>query len=206
MLVRAERGSQPAGQERRWQMTPVRCSGQIRHQALRRVDGQQRHLALTSLRRRDPVGDRAERGGEVHPFQADRRVRHAGADGRSDLQGARRSPACRRTRWRGGGGADLPGDDDLQVDEPCAKTSSSRITCGRGLAPWVLLRVQGQAKADEADFGKSADDIIDFLGLQAIRNEMASNLPQGHLRGAWHGHRARDAARNHPAGRACSRG
>jgi branched-chain amino acid transport system ATP-binding protein len=39
-----------------------------------------------------------------------------------------------------------------------------------------------QAKADEAEFGKSADDIIDFLGLQAIRNEMASNLPQGHLR------------------------
>lgn len=39
-----------------------------------------------------------------------------------------------------------------------------------------------QAKADEAEFGKSADDIIDFLGLQAIRNELASNLPQGHLR------------------------
>jgi branched-chain amino acid transport system ATP-binding protein len=39
-----------------------------------------------------------------------------------------------------------------------------------------------QAKADEAEFGKSADDIIDFLGLQAIRGEMASNLPQGHLR------------------------
>ena len=40
----------------------------------------------------------------------------------------------------------------------------------------------GQARADEAEFGKSADDIIDFLGLQAIRNETASNLPQGHLR------------------------
>lgn len=39
-----------------------------------------------------------------------------------------------------------------------------------------------KAKADEAEFGKSADDIIDFLGLQAIRNETASNLPQGHLR------------------------
>lgn len=39
-----------------------------------------------------------------------------------------------------------------------------------------------QARADEAGFGKSADDIINFLGLQAIRNEMASNLPQGHLR------------------------
>jgi branched-chain amino acid transport system ATP-binding protein len=39
-----------------------------------------------------------------------------------------------------------------------------------------------QAKADEAQFGKSADDIVDFLGLEAIRNELASNLPQGHLR------------------------
>lgn len=39
-----------------------------------------------------------------------------------------------------------------------------------------------QARADEAAFGASADDIIDFLGLQSIRNELASNLPQGHLR------------------------
>jgi branched-chain amino acid transport system ATP-binding protein len=40
----------------------------------------------------------------------------------------------------------------------------------------------GLARTDEAEFAKSADDIIDFLGLQAIRNETASNLPQGHLR------------------------
>ncbi len=39
-----------------------------------------------------------------------------------------------------------------------------------------------QARADEAEFGTSADDIIAFLGLQAIRDELASNLPQGHLR------------------------
>lgn len=39
-----------------------------------------------------------------------------------------------------------------------------------------------QAKEDEADFAASADTIVDFLGLQAIRNELASNLPQGHLR------------------------
>ena len=39
-----------------------------------------------------------------------------------------------------------------------------------------------QARADEAEFGKSAEEIVDFLGLQANRNEMASNLPQGHLR------------------------
>lgn len=38
------------------------------------------------------------------------------------------------------------------------------------------------ATADEALFAESADDIIDFLGLQTIRNELASNLPQGHLR------------------------
>ena len=39
-----------------------------------------------------------------------------------------------------------------------------------------------RARADEENFGRSADDIIEFLGLQAIRDEMASNLPQGHLR------------------------
>ena len=39
-----------------------------------------------------------------------------------------------------------------------------------------------QAKVDEAEFGKSADDIITFLGMQAISGELASNLPQGHLR------------------------
>jgi amino acid/amide ABC transporter ATP-binding protein 1, HAAT family (TC 3.A.1.4.-) len=39
-----------------------------------------------------------------------------------------------------------------------------------------------QARADEADFARSADDIIGFLGLVEIRDELASNLPQGHLR------------------------
>jgi branched-chain amino acid transport system ATP-binding protein len=39
-----------------------------------------------------------------------------------------------------------------------------------------------QAKADETEFGKSADDIITFLGMDAISGELASNLPQGHLR------------------------
>lgn len=38
------------------------------------------------------------------------------------------------------------------------------------------------ARQDEAEFGASADGIIDFLGMGAIRDEMASNLPQGHLR------------------------
>jgi len=39
-----------------------------------------------------------------------------------------------------------------------------------------------QARADEAAFGASADEIVDFLGLGAIRDELASTLPQGHLR------------------------
>ena len=39
-----------------------------------------------------------------------------------------------------------------------------------------------QARHDEAVFGESADAIIEFLGLGDIANEMASNLPQGHLR------------------------
>ena len=38
------------------------------------------------------------------------------------------------------------------------------------------------AHADEADFGRSADEILTFLGLGVIRHEVASNLPQGHLR------------------------
>lgn len=45
-----------------------------------------------------------------------------------------------------------------------------------------FLLGSAQARRDEADFGRSADEIVDFLGLQAIRDEMASNLPQGHLR------------------------
>ena len=40
----------------------------------------------------------------------------------------------------------------------------------------------GLAQADETLFAQSADDIVEFLGLQAIRDELASNLPQGHLR------------------------
>jgi branched-chain amino acid transport system ATP-binding protein len=39
-----------------------------------------------------------------------------------------------------------------------------------------------QAAQDEAEFATSADSIIDFLGLGAIRHELASTLPQGHLR------------------------
>lgn len=38
------------------------------------------------------------------------------------------------------------------------------------------------AKKDEAEFAKSADEIVEFLGMHDIANELASNLPQGHLR------------------------
>ena len=38
------------------------------------------------------------------------------------------------------------------------------------------------AQRDEEEFARSADEIIDFLGLGAYRHEMASNLPHGHLR------------------------
>lgn len=38
------------------------------------------------------------------------------------------------------------------------------------------------AKDDEASFGASADEIINFLGLESQRNEIARNLPHGHLR------------------------
>jgi branched-chain amino acid transport system ATP-binding protein len=39
-----------------------------------------------------------------------------------------------------------------------------------------------QAITDEQQFGKSADEILEFLGLQECRNEIALNLPHGHLR------------------------
>ena len=38
------------------------------------------------------------------------------------------------------------------------------------------------AKSDNKKFAKSADEIIDFLGLSDVRNELASNLPHGLLR------------------------
>ena len=47
---------------------------------------------------------------------------------------------------------------------------------------WGFFLGSKVAKADEQSFGQSADNIIEFLGLQAISNELASTLPQGHLR------------------------
>ncbi len=38
------------------------------------------------------------------------------------------------------------------------------------------------ARQDEAAFGRSADEILDFLGLGSMAQEVAVNLPHGHLR------------------------
>jgi branched-chain amino acid transport system ATP-binding protein len=40
----------------------------------------------------------------------------------------------------------------------------------------------GLARDDEAAFNASADEIVGFLSLGEVRDEIASNLPQGHLR------------------------
>ena len=40
----------------------------------------------------------------------------------------------------------------------------------------------GRAKRDEEAFGRSADEILSFLGLEVIAHETAKNLPHGHLR------------------------
>jgi branched-chain amino acid transport system ATP-binding protein len=38
------------------------------------------------------------------------------------------------------------------------------------------------ARQDEDSFGQSADEILSFLGLEALASEIARNLPHGHLR------------------------
>ena len=40
----------------------------------------------------------------------------------------------------------------------------------------------GAARRDEEAFGRSADEILEFLGLREVANEIASTLPQGNLR------------------------
>jgi branched-chain amino acid transport system ATP-binding protein len=47
---------------------------------------------------------------------------------------------------------------------------------------WGFFLGTARARSDEATFAESADQIIDLLGLQDIRHERASTLPQGHLR------------------------
>ncbi len=57
---------------------------------------------------------------------------------------------------------------------------SHHLRSNASLAGYFLGTVA--AKADEAEFGRSADEILNFLGLDEIAGELASNLPQGHLR------------------------
>lgn len=40
----------------------------------------------------------------------------------------------------------------------------------------------GKARRDRDEFGRSADEILNFLGLGDLGAELASNLPHGHLR------------------------
>ena len=40
----------------------------------------------------------------------------------------------------------------------------------------------GLARSDEEKFGESADEILKFLSLDSLADELASNLPHGHLR------------------------
>lgn len=47
---------------------------------------------------------------------------------------------------------------------------------------WGYFLGTGTARADEEEFGRSADEILEFLGLDPVANELASNLPQGNLR------------------------
>jgi len=47
---------------------------------------------------------------------------------------------------------------------------------------WGFYLGSATARADEAEFGRSADEILGFLGLSELRDEQASALPQGHLR------------------------
>jgi branched-chain amino acid transport system ATP-binding protein len=54
------------------------------------------------------------------------------------------------------------------------------LRCRSGLTGFFFG--SARARRDEAEFGRSADEILDFLGLAAIKDEIASTLPHGHLR------------------------
>jgi branched-chain amino acid transport system ATP-binding protein len=47
---------------------------------------------------------------------------------------------------------------------------------------WGLFLNSPRARGDEARFRKSAEDILEYLGLGALKDEVALNLPHGHLR------------------------
>ena len=124
------------------------------------------NVSFCGARGGDPVGHRPERRRQVDAVQADLLV-PAADRGRGALQG--RAHLGPRAAHRGaqGRGAHLPGDDDLQGHDACATTSSSPITCARERASSASIFGSALARADEAAFGRSADEILDFLGLVA---------------------------------------
>jgi branched-chain amino acid transport system ATP-binding protein len=54
------------------------------------------------------------------------------------------------------------------------------LRASAGLAGFYLGSLA--ARRDEVEFARSADEIVDFLGLASVRDEIASALPHGHLR------------------------
>ena len=53
---------------------------------------------------------------------------------------------------------------------------------GQNAGPLGVFLSTRAARADEARFRESADEILDYLGLSHVRNELARNLPHGYLR------------------------
>jgi branched-chain amino acid transport system ATP-binding protein len=53
---------------------------------------------------------------------------------------------------------------------------------GQNAGPLGVFMASRAARADEARFRESADEILDYLGLGHVRNELARNLPHGYLR------------------------
>jgi branched-chain amino acid transport system ATP-binding protein len=47
---------------------------------------------------------------------------------------------------------------------------------------WGIFAGSAQAKSDESNFRKSAEEILEYLGLGALKFEAARRLPHGHLR------------------------
>ena len=68
-----------------------------------------------------------------------------------------------------GRGAHLPGDDDLQEHDACATMSSSPTICAPRPACSASFSAPARRARDEAAFGRSADEILDFLGLSRDR-------------------------------------
>ncbi|MCX5569921.1 ABC transporter ATP-binding protein [Kaistia nematophila] len=53
---------------------------------------------------------------------------------------------------------------------------------GQNAGPLGVFLSTRAARADEARFRESADEILEYLGLSHVRNELARNLPHGYLR------------------------